>query len=389
MSGSLALAMAHARHHGLRSAILVLCVFVATLLPLATRTLSDRFGREVLERARSTPLLAGAKGSRFDLVMAGLYFRRADLPGMTMSDWQLLEDEGLADAIPLNVRFTARGRPLVATSSEYFEVRGLKAESGGMPVRVGEIVIGANVAVDLQLQPGDTVFSDQRELYNIATPPALKLMVAGVLARAGTPDDDAVFTDIKTAWALEGLAHAHADAANEVPGTLVLERSPGEVVVSEELVEDLSLTSANQSSFHVHADPATLPLSAVLLMPRTQKDVSILKAKVNAGPRVQVVVPEAAVGEMLGYVARVQALLDALAAVVIVLACAMIALVTALAARVRAREIETLARIGVSRGVIVAIFAWEIAALSASGVAFALLVVAGLRAFPPDLVKLL
>jgi putative ABC transport system permease protein len=389
MSGSLALAIAHARHHGLRSSILVLCVFVAALLPLATRTLSDRFGREVLERARSTPLLAGAKGSRFDLVMAGLYFRRADLPAMTMTDWRMLADEGLAEAIPLNVRFTARGRPLVATSSEYFDARGLEAQRGGMPVRVGEVVLGANAAADLKLKPGDTVFSDQRELYNIATPPALKLTVTGVLARAGTPDDDALFTDIKTAWALEGLAHAHADAADKVPGTLVLERSPGEVVVSEELVEDLSLTSANQSSFHVHADPATLPLSAVLLMPRTQKDVSILKAKVNAGPRVQVVAPEAAVGEMLGYVARVQSLLDALALVVIVLAGAMIALVTALAVRVRAREIETLSRIGVSRGVIIAVFAWEIAALSVLGLALAFLVVAGLRLFPPDLVKFL
>lgn len=387
MTGALALAIAHARHHGWRSSLLVLSVFVAALLPLATRVLAGDFQQRLLARARSTPLLAGAKGSRFDLVMAGLYFRRADIGTLTMRDWRELADTGLAEAIPLNTRFTARGFPVVAAPPDYYTLRSLRPAAGAVPTIIGEAVLGSAAARSLGLGVGDVVYSDQRELYDISRSPSIKLRIVGVFAPLGTPDDQAVFTDIKTAWALEGLAHAHADAASAIPAPLLLDRTEEGVVVSEELVEDNDFRPENLTSFHVHADQGTLPVSAVVLVPRSPKQFSILKARVNAGKTAQVVAPEEAVEEMLGYVARLTGLLDALSAVILLGTVMLIGLVTGLSIRVRSREIETLMKIGVPRTTIAGIFAWELALLIGLGCSVAAAFALVLGRFPPDLVR--
>ena len=37
------------------------------------------------------------------------------------------------------------------------------------------------------------------------------MKVVGVLSPVATPDDEAVFVDVKTAWVIAGLAHGHDD----------------------------------------------------------------------------------------------------------------------------------------------------------------------------------
>ena len=74
MRSSLTLAVRFLRHHPLRTALLVLCVTLTGLLPLAVNLLVDRYAAGLQERARSTPLVAGARGSRYDLVLNALYF---------------------------------------------------------------------------------------------------------------------------------------------------------------------------------------------------------------------------------------------------------------------------------------------------------------------------
>ncbi|NRA97286.1 MAG: hypothetical protein HRU14_13870, partial [Planctomycetes bacterium] len=79
MKGVWLLSWRHLRHSRAQTLVLVLCLAVSAFLPLATRLLVDRYEDELGARARETPLIAGAKGNRFDLVMSGLYFRKASL----------------------------------------------------------------------------------------------------------------------------------------------------------------------------------------------------------------------------------------------------------------------------------------------------------------------
>ncbi|MBY0311211.1 MAG: hypothetical protein K2W85_03995 [Phycisphaerales bacterium] len=389
MSATLRMSAAHARHHATRTLLLVLCVCVAALLPVSTHILLGDFRARLLARAEATPLIAGAKGSRFDLVMGLLYFRRAQMDSITMGDFESIAFNGGADAFPIHAHFSARGVPIIATTPDYLDFRRLRAHQGRLPAMIGEVALGFGAAERLGLRPGDTVFSDQREMFDITKPPAIKLSVVGVLAPAGTPDDHVLFVDIKTAWALEGLAHGHADASKAIPDALLLERDTGRVTVSEEMVEDNQITRENATRFHMHSDPRSLPLTGVVVVPRSPKDLSILKARTNAGKAMQMVVPSEAVQEMLGYVARIEQLLHLLSVIVVGFACVLLGLMLAFSIRTRAREVLTLSRIGFSRPAIAAIFGWEICGVIAAGVGIAAVVGVVLWVFPPDLVKLL
>ncbi|MEM7622654.1 MAG: ABC transporter permease, partial [Planctomycetota bacterium] len=206
MIGVLFLALRHTAHAWGRSTVLAACVLVVVALPLGTRVVLQAFEASLRERAATVPVVVGAKGSRYDLVFNGLYFRASDLDTTPWSVYGALLDEPGVGAVPVNARFSARGIPIVAVTFEYFELRSLRPAAGRLPAVIGECVLGSNAARRLGLGPGDTLTSDQLRSYDITAPPSLRMSVAGVLAPARTPDDDAVFVDIESAWVLEGIA---------------------------------------------------------------------------------------------------------------------------------------------------------------------------------------
>ncbi len=386
--GSVTLAWRHMLHYRVRSMIIVSCVAVVVALPLAVRALASRFEQELVSRAASTPLLVGAKGNRFDLVMSMLYFRRSPVATISMADLSAISSKGGDEFIPLNVRFTARGFPIVATTPEYFESRGLRPGSGSLPLTIGDVTLGANVAEKVGLGPGSPFYSDQRDLFDLTKPQSLKMNVVGVLSRSHTGDDDAVFVDLKTAWILEGVSHAHADPGALAP-RLVLERGEGSVSLSEEIIAANQVTPGNEKAFHLHASDKDLPLTGIIVRPESEKSATILMSRLNADSDYQAVRPSDVMQEILGYVLQLRVLLDGLAIVVGVLTAVLLGLITALGVRERSGEIATLSRIGVARLTIFAVFACEIWLLLMVGAIMGFLAAAGVVLVAPDLVKLL
>lgn len=364
------LASRHAIHHRWRTLTIAACISVTVALPFLARLVASAFEAGLYSRAAGIPLFVGAKGSRFDLVLNGLYFRGTKSETISMADWQRIVDDGGCVAIPMNLRFTARGYPVVATGLEYRELRHLRFAAGTWPTMLGECAVGSRVAATLGLKPGGALFTDQREMYNIATPPSLKLRVVGVIAETGAPEDAAVLTDIRTAWVLEGLSHGHA-ARTEVPAALVLDQSERNVAISEALVSVNEITPANASSFHVHASAEMLPLSAIIVLPRDERERTLLTARLNTGRTLQAVAPAAVIDELVGYVVRVQSLVDAIAAILGAATLALVALIVVLSAQLRERELRTLRLIGAGRTAIVSLFALETVMVVAVGCALA------------------
>lgn len=373
MNGVWHLALRHALHHRGRTLILTACVALTVYLPLASTVLVTQYERALVARSDATPLVAGARGNRFDLTLMALYFRASALPPIPHGMLASLRGDGDALAIPLHLRFTAQGHPIAATSPEYYDVRGLRPARGTRPLRIGDALLGARVAQELGLGPGDALFSDQKELYDISKPPALKLRVCGVLAESRGPDDGAVFVDIKTAWMLEGLAHGHDDVTQEIDERLVLGRADGDIRLSGAFIEYNEVTDQNAASFHVHGDPDDLPLSAILVFPRTDKARTILKARLNESRELQMVVPRAVVDDLLGFVFRIKAFLDGVSLGLAAVTALLVALVVLLSAKLRAREMETLFRIGASRGTTVLLHACELALVLVASVVLAAL----------------
>lgn len=389
MTGPLRLAVHYVLFHRGRSAILILCLVLTAYLPLAIRSLTNQFQTELLARATATPLLVGAKGSRYDLVLHALYFEGQPPDACTMREVDRISTSGLAKAIPILTRHKARGRPIVGTTLAYFGFRGLTLRSGSMLARLGDCVLGASAADDLGLKPGDDLFSDATDVFNIAGQYPLKMRVRGVLDRTYTPDDDAVFVDMKTAWVIEGIGHGHQDLATVDEGVL-LESKGGQRVASAALPNFTEITDENIDTFHFHGDPAEFPTTAIVVVPSDEKAAAILRGRYfEPTEAVQIVRPLAVVEELLGLVAQVKKFFDAQSALVAGATILLLGLVFLLEIRLRKREIETMFRIGCSRGLLLRLFALEWAILVSIAAGIVSILIAATTAYAPPWIRAL
>ncbi len=365
--GVLHLALRHLFYHTGRSLILIACVGVALALPVASRVLVARFNAALHERAATAPVVVGAKGSRFDLVFSSLYFRPGQAGTIPMSVYERLADDPELETLPMHVRFTARGAPVVATDIGYLQRRGLRVADGRAFAAMGEAVLGAGAARKLKLAPGDTLSSDQLQAYDLTSPASIRMRVVGVLAPTGTIDDGAVFVDLETAWLLEGIAHGHQDAATVERPDLLIGKTDDYVALSGAVVTEQDVTGGNARDFHIHGDRADLPLTAVLVYPASEKASTILRTAINATPSAQAVEPTRVIDELMAFVVRVRMVFDGLAVVLGVSTLALIGLISALSYRVREDEIRTLTEIGCARWSVARLFGYELGAILVLG----------------------
>lgn len=388
MRGWPLLAWRHVQHHVGQTTILVVCLVVSMSLPAIVQVVTSRYEVDLTSRADATPFVVGARGNRFDLTLAALYHRPTSVDPVPFGAVAELAASREGVVIPIHQRFTARGLPIVATSPEYHELRGLRPVSGTLPLIVGDALLGADAAAALEVGVGDAFFSDPPEVYDISKPSAIKLRVCGVLPPVGTPDDGAVFTDVGTAWLLEGLAHGHVDVAEgEIDESLVLKRSDEIVMVSGALIEANEMTDDVLASVHSHGDPATFPLTALIVVPDDDKAGTIMKSRVNAEGALQMVAPRAVIDDLMAFVFRIKALLDTFAVMLAIATALLIVLVMLLTTRLRAREMATLHRMGCGRSVVAKLYAGELLAVLAISVVLSAAVVAVVVQLLPDLVR--
>ena len=249
-----------------QTAIMLAGMTLALYLPLATHWLVDRFDRDIRARAEATPLVIGAKGSRFDLALHGLYFRARHNGTVPYSEYQRLHEQAAGSVIPLHSKFTAQNYPVVGTTVDYFHFRKLRLRQGDQMRQYGDCELGATVAAELGLGPGDQILTDRDNLFDLAGEYPLQLNVTAVLAPSGTPDDSAIFVDLETAWIIEGIGHGHNPDLDH-NGT------------SPKLIKThLEITPENVDSFHFHGDPDTFPLTALIARPQDDKAQALLLA---------------------------------------------------------------------------------------------------------------
>ena len=165
MSGALFLGWRYLAHHRFKSSILIASITLMLFLPIATRLLVEDSAAALTARADQTPLILGARGSELELVLNTLYFH-AESPSEIRNDaFSDAQSSGLADFIPIHSRFHAQGAPIVGTSLDYFDFRGLKIAEGRQMGMLGECVIGAGVAARHDLEPGDSIISSPETVF--------------------------------------------------------------------------------------------------------------------------------------------------------------------------------------------------------------------------------
>lgn len=389
MSGALHLAWRYLVRHRTRTLLLAVALGLTLALPLAVRNFVRIAQAELRSRAEATPLVLGAKGSALELTLNALYFRRRGVEWITMKDVTTLKATGLCRAIPLYVRFHSQESPIVGTTLDYFAFRGLRVQQGHMLTRLGDCVIGANVARKRHLRPGDPLYSSPEQVFDISGVYPLQMRVVGVLAESHGADDDAVFADIKTAWVIEGIGHGHDDPVAITDPNLVLDRKADNVAVTNGVRMFNQITDKNIASFHFHGDEDAYALSAVLAVPHDAKAQALLLGRYQGGEgKVQMVRPAEQMDALMGTLFQAEKLAVLLLAVLGVLVIFIAALVFALSFKLRRREFATLEDIGISRGTLRLVKTYEVlmvSALASGVVAGAILLV---QAFGASLVRL-
>ena len=390
MFDSLYIAWKYISYNRIKTAVLVACITLISFLPFALQLLLNESERQLMSRAIETPLVVGKKGSALDLVMNTLYFGD-DVPElMTMAASDRIADTDLALPIPMYVRFQARGNPIVGTTLDYFEFRGLQIARGRQLALLGDCVLGARVAESLALKPGGSLVSSPESLFDLAGVYPLKMKVAGILKKHHTTDDLAVFVDLKTAWIIQGLGHGHQDVTKLKDPTLVLKRTESNVAATAKLFHYTEISEKNMASFHFHGNLSAYPISAVIADPYDAKSGTILRGRyLSKEETLQIVKPEVVIDGLLQNIFRIKNVLDAVIAVVALATVLAVILVFALSLRLRQREIQTIFKIGCSRMTIAKLIAAEIMIIVFSSAVLCGIMMVAVRSVSNDLVRML
>ena len=383
------LAWRYLRHHRMRTLIVIACLSLLATLPLALHSMLGKGEALMNARAASTPLLLGPQGSALDMTLNALYFNAANQTRITMAQADRIAQTGWADPLPVYVRFQVRGHPLVGVTLDYFDFRSLVPVRGAMLAMLGECVLGADAADALGLKPGDSLPTTPENLFDLSGVYPLKLHVVGILAKSHTPDDQAVFIDLQTAWIIEGLGHGHADQ-NPLQQSSGL--SFGQVKSAESQVGSLitytEITPENVDSFHFHGDPSTYPISAVIALPHDRKSSTLLKGRyLDNEEAVQLVQPLETIRGLLDGIFRVGVLFDAVLVLVGTAMLLALGLVFALSMRLRQRELQTIFLLGCSKSKVLRLVAAEILLMGFASAIVCLVLIQPIHYYAGSLVR--
>ncbi|MGZ0174675.1 MAG: ABC transporter permease [Planctomycetales bacterium] len=388
MNGTFLLARRHLWHHRWRSGVLVACLTLTTLLPVGLRFFLSGFETRLTVRAEATRLVVGAAGSEFDLALHALYFRGQPSRETTMGEVNRISEGGLAQAIPMLVRFKAEGASVVGTTPDYLKYRDLTVAKGRSWNRLGDCQVGAAVAERLNLKPGDRLMTEPEDVFDLEGSVPLSMRVAGILAESGSPDDDAILVDFETAWIIAGIGHGHASSKKRADSAGGTDDAPpeeaGTAAHDTSLIEFTEITEENESSFHFHGDQNSFPVSAILTFPRDEESETLMLGRYLADDDpAQAIRPVEVVGELLDIVMRIRQFFEFVFAAMVGVTAMLLGLFVVLTVQLRKREFATMFRIGCGRFVILRLVGTELLILFAiSGLATALVILGLAVAMP-------
>lgn len=347
ISACLHLAWRYVARHRAQTLLLASALGLVLALPCSIRVIISSADTVMRARAVSTPQVIGARGSALDLLLTALYFKRQPLPAITAKTLEEVRASKLGTAIPLYTRFHAQEAPIVGTQLDYFSFRKLAVAQGRMFGRLGDCVVGAQLARQQGLSVGGHVYSSQEQVFDLAGIYPLKMRVTGILAANGTADDHAIFVDLKTTWLIEGIAHGHNDL---VSADAILKKEDDNVVGNASVRMFNEVTEKNLASFHFHGDSSAYPISAILMVPHDVKAEALLAGRyLKSDQPAQIIRPLDEFQALMNTLFQVETLALVILGLIALAALSVAALVFALSFRLRQREFHTLDDLGISR----------------------------------------
>lgn len=223
----------------LRYGILLLLTAVACALPVFVIQLAGGLYQGLNRAAAPFPIVAGAKGSPYQLVLNTVFLRDRPIGNIPYGEVETLRQSGkAAQVLPLAFGDSYRGFRLCGTETELFSyvVPGEKTPwlipaHGRVFSASGEAVLGAETARLTGLRVGDVFrsshgFIDKGEAHNHP------YRVVGILAPVRGPYDRAILVPLEDIWAAhqEHGAFLHSRGKGDVTAILVRPTGYGEAM---------------------------------------------------------------------------------------------------------------------------------------------------------------
>ncbi len=218
-----------------RHALLLLILAAACALPVFLIQMAAGLYNGLNRAVEPFPILAGAKGSPYQLVINTVFLRDHPIGNISYGEVEKLRQSGRADlVIPLAFGDNYRGFRIAGTEKEIFSYAPNKRSgpwlrvAEGRPFQgSGEAVIGSETAKRAGLRIGDTF----RTMHGVTAAPGQahgEYRVTGILAPVGGPYDTAVLIPIEDVWS----AHRHQPGAVR-RGGLVRKSAPQKAAPAE------------------------------------------------------------------------------------------------------------------------------------------------------------
>lgn len=195
--------------------LLLLLLAAAAALPVFLIQMTAGLYNGLNRAAEPFPILAGAKGSPYQLVINTVFLRDHPIGNISYAEADRLRAGGKADLVlPLAFGDNYAGMPVVGTEKEIFDYRPRPAEAPWLRVAEGrtfsaprEAVIGTEAARRTGLAVGGTF----RTIHGAAGGHEHEenFTVTGILAPVGGPYDTAILIDISDVWASHAKKETH------------------------------------------------------------------------------------------------------------------------------------------------------------------------------------
>jgi putative ABC transport system permease protein len=169
---------------------------------------------------------------------------------------------------------------------------------------------------------------------------------------------------------------------------VILKREAGQVTANAKLMQYNEITEDNIDRFHLHGDPATFPITAVLALPHDEKSATILQGRyLDQDSNYQIVTPAKVVDSLLANIFRIRNVLDAVILMVGTATLMALVLVFSLSLRLRSKEMETIFKIGSSRATISRLLGAEITIIGCLSGLLCLIIMLLLNHYDEELVR--
>lgn len=192
--------------------VILLSLGIAVIVILML--VENQFRKKIRDNAKDIDLVIGAKGSPLQLILCNIF--HIDFPTgnikLREAD-QIVANRMIKESIPLALGDSHQGYRIIGTNTHYPALYNAVLESGKWWDRDLEVVIGSNVAEQLNLEISNT-FAGTHGMASGGDVHAEHLyMVAGIMKKSNTVLDNLILCTIESVWKMH---EEHGEAQETV-----------------------------------------------------------------------------------------------------------------------------------------------------------------------------